>query len=341
MAERLIKIGVFYDGNYFLHVSNYYNYIHASQQRLSLAGFHRFICHVVAEHEGVDVKKCCITNAHYFRGRLSAQEALQRGNQLYNDRVFDDVLMSLGVTSHYLPLRTRNGRKEEKGIDVWFALEAYEQALRAQFDILVLITADGEYVPLVRKVNALGARTMLLNWEFTYRDDTGRSIVTRTSQDLLQEVTYPVAAHELIERGLQNGIPYVKDLFLQADPNRPTAGGDDERDYTPDYGHDEVHGYGVVGAGRTGGDTSDLPIDTPVYRGVIMNVNKLRGYGFIKYPPNNLFFFHQEVEGCEFADLQIGDEVTFQLGENDEGQEVAKQVRREPQPSCSTGSKRF
>ena len=102
-----------------------------------------------------------------------------------------------------------------------------------------------------------------------------------------------------------------------------------------------MHGYGVVGAGRTGGDTSDLPIDTPVYRGVIMNVNKLRGYGFIKYPPNNLFFFHQEVEGCEFADLQIGDEVTFQLGENDEGQEVAKHVRREPQPSYSTDSKRF
>lgn len=116
MAERLIKIGVFYDGNYFLHVSNYYNYIHASQQRLSLAGFHRFICHVVAEHEGVDVKKCCITNAHYFRGRLSAQEALQRGNQLYNDRVFDDVLMSLGVTSHYLRSAPAMGARRRRAL---------------------------------------------------------------------------------------------------------------------------------------------------------------------------------------------------------------------------------
>ncbi len=38
-------------------------------------------------------------------------------------------LMSEGVTTHYLPLRNFGGRREEKGIDVWLALEAFELAI--------------------------------------------------------------------------------------------------------------------------------------------------------------------------------------------------------------------
>ena len=91
---RSHRIGVFYDGNFLLHASNYYNYIHPIKRRLSLSGLHRFILQRVAEEEQIDPMWCQITEAHYFRGRLNAAEAAQRGNQLYNDRVFDDILMS-------------------------------------------------------------------------------------------------------------------------------------------------------------------------------------------------------------------------------------------------------
>ena len=44
---------------------------------------------------------------------------------------------------HHLPLsRTGKGnKKKEKGVDVLFALEAYERALQNQFDVVVLIAA--------------------------------------------------------------------------------------------------------------------------------------------------------------------------------------------------------
>ena len=42
-GNNLTRIGVFYDGNYFLHVSNYYNYSHERKNRLSIAGLHHFI----------------------------------------------------------------------------------------------------------------------------------------------------------------------------------------------------------------------------------------------------------------------------------------------------------
>ncbi|MEZ5172126.1 MAG: NYN domain-containing protein [Bacteroidia bacterium] len=171
-VNGVVRIGVFYDGNYFLHVSNYYNYFHERRRRISIAGLHHFIRQQIAEEMAVDVSLCHVVDAHYFRGRMSAYEASQRGNQLYNDRLFDDVLMSEGVVTHYLPLRTRGGRKEEKGIDVWLALEALELTWMKKYDVLVLITSDGDFVPLIRKVNTLGTRVMVLSWDFEYTDDT-------------------------------------------------------------------------------------------------------------------------------------------------------------------------
>ena len=49
------RIGVFYDGNFLLHASNYYNYIHPVKRRLSLGGLHSFIRHRVAEEEGIEL----------------------------------------------------------------------------------------------------------------------------------------------------------------------------------------------------------------------------------------------------------------------------------------------
>jgi cold shock CspA family protein len=51
------------------------------------------------------------------------------------------------------------------------------------------------------------------------------------------------------------------------------------------------------------------------------------GYGFIKFPPNNLFFHYSSVLETDFNDLQIGDKVSFMVSRNDEGQEIAKNVK--------------
>ncbi|PID90201.1 MAG: cold-shock protein [Bacteroidetes bacterium] len=299
-------MGLFYDGNYFLHVSNYYYYYHARRERISVPGFHYFVRNLVAELEEAEVNYCRIVDAHYFRGRLSAQEASHRQNQLYNDRVFDDILMSMGIVSHFVPLRTRDGRKEEKGVDVWLALEAYELARQKELDVVVLVTSDGEYVPLVRKLSGIGVRTMVLNWEFEYTDEHHNEVVTRTSQDLLQEVTYSIRAHEVIEKGLDLGHEYVSDLFYQIYTGEEhTTSNDHQPEERPIHAADDQR-----------------------YTGVVMSVHANRGYGFIRFPPDNLFFYHEELEGIPFSQLLVGEEVEFSIGHNSGGQRVAKRIRR-------------
>ena len=282
------RIGVFYDGNFLLHASNYYNYIHPVKRRLSLGGLHNFIRHRVAEEEGIEPSKCQIAQAHYFRGRLNAAEAAQRGNQLYNDRVFDDILMSEGIQPHYLPLRNLQGKKEERGIDVWLSLEAYELAMTGRIDTVVLIVSDTDYTPLMRKLTGLGLRIMLLSWEFEYVNDDGVKMVTKTSHELLSLATYPVAMHDVINYGVQQNNPLISEMFVAPDPSRQAR----EQTF----------------------ETSEI-------------LSLKNGFGFIKYPHNNLFFHYQDVVG-EFADLNVGDPVEFTIEQNQQKQDVAKNVRK-------------
>jgi cold shock CspA family protein/uncharacterized LabA/DUF88 family protein len=292
----LTRIGVFYDGNYFLHVSNYYNYNHPRKARISIKGLHQFIRHQVAQEEGTDVHMCQIVDAHYFRGRLNAQEAALKGNLLYYDRVFDDILMYEGVTTHYLPIKGSTiNSKQEKGIDVWLALEAFEQSFYKRFNVVVLITSDGDYVPLIRKLNTLGTRVMVLSWDFEYTNDEGVKMVTRTSQDLLEEVTYPVAMHELIENRVRRNDTSVSNLFVQPSPAKAAP---------------------------------QINIEIPEGEKHRSTIHSLKnGYGFINYPPNNLFFHFSSLYDTDFNDLREGDEVEFMIDYNEKSEPIAKNVK--------------
>lgn len=307
------KIGVFYDGNFLLHASNYYNYIHPQRRRLSVNGLHDFICQRVAEEEGIDPKRCRVCEAHYFRGRLNAADAAQRGSQLYHDRVFDDILMSEGVHTHYLPLRNIYGRKEERETDVWLSLEVFEMALQEKIDVAVLVVADTDYVPLVRKLIAMGVRVMLISWEFEYTNDEGARIVTKTSHELLNLAHYPVPMQEVIDCGLKQDNQLIMNLFVQTD-SRQGVGEDEEEGGDLD---DEFSPKGLAAEDREPGAR---------YMSQVLSLKN--GYGFIKYPNNNLFFHSLDVIESDFTEFAPGDDVEFSIDKNDQGQDVAKQVKR-------------
>jgi cold shock CspA family protein len=302
MAEvdgKLTRIGIFYDGNFFFHVSNYYHYHHERRARISVSGLHAFIRQQVAECEGTDARYCQIVDAHYFRGRLRATDADDR-DLLFRERVFDDVLVREGVTTHYLPL----ARDGEQGIDVWLALEAFELAIYKRFNVSVLVASDGDFLPLVRKLNTLGTRVMVLGWDFKFLDHNGNERETRTAQVLLDEVTYPVMMHTIIEDRARQKDPLINGLFV---PRR-------------EFSLPVAPARPVVASPAGNGGT---------YTGSIQSLKN--GYGFITPDAGgqNMFFFYLEVLGCDFLDLKVGDKVQYVVGQNDRGP-CAMQVRRLP-----------
>ena len=291
--SKLTRIGVFYDGSYFSHVSNYYCYDHQRKARISISGLHDFIREEVAKNEQADARYCQIVDAHYFRARMSAADAQER-DALYGERVFEDVLINAGVTTHFLPTTSRG----EKGVDVWLALEAFDLAIHKQFNVVVLVAGDGDYVPLVRKLNTLGARTMVTAWDFKFSDGSGQERETRTSQFLINEVTYAIMMDRIIDDRSRSQDRIVNNLFLAA--AQPPA----PRRVQP-----------------------AAAISDELQAGVIQNIKD--GYGFIAPDSGgeNLFFHWTGVRNEDFEELRIGELVHFIVGSNDRGP-CAVDVRR-------------
>jgi cold shock CspA family protein len=184
---------------------------------------------------------------------------------------------------------------------VWLALEAYELAIYKHFDILVLVAGDGDYVPLVRKLHTLGTQVMLVCWDFSYHNESGDMVETKTSRQLMEEVFYPVQMHYKIEMGNND---YIKELFVP------------ERTYekTP-----------IVFNFRP----ENIPGDEPAeeYTSTICSINP-NGFGFIKDEErNNIFFHYSRVANCEFADLKNGMKVKYTVEEDEERSKRDNAVR--------------
>jgi cold shock CspA family protein len=188
---------------------------------------------------------------------------------------------------------------------VLMALETYELCMLKRYDVVVLIASDSDHVPLVRKLHALGCKTMLLGWDFEFTDElTGEVQTTRTSRDLWNEVSYPMQMTELVEEGLRDGDEVVREMFVVKEPGGAPQPGD-----------------GAIGQPVT------APVDeTQRHRSTVMSL--FPSYGFIRFPDNNLFFLHEDVEAPAFAELLVGDEVEFNLAVNSRGQRVARHIRR-------------
>ena len=290
---EVLRIGIFYDGYYFYKISNYYKYEHEKKSRISISGLHEYIRHEIAGLTQIDVRRCQIIDAHYFKGRSSAREL---GDKVQSERVFEDILMRENIVTHYLPLRySENQVVQEKGIDVWLALEAYELAIYKKFDILVLVAGDGDYVPLVRKLHTLGTQVMLLCWDFSYHNESGGIMETRTSRQLLDEVFFPIHMHQKMDQ--EDSI--IKDLFVP------------EKTWTnfPAHASPELNNES---APETGGSLGEEFVS------VIFSINQ-NGFGFIKDEErNNIFFHYSTVTNHDFSELKSGMKVKYMVEEDEE-----------------------
>lgn len=286
---KLTKIAVFYDGGYFSNVSSYYLYQHKQEARISISGMHEFIKHKIATELNID-ERLCHVKSHYFRGRYSTKQILDHSEDgLKKDRLWEDVLINENVQTHYMPISNYG---EEKGVDVAFALEVLEQAYLKQYDVLVLVAGDSDYVPLIRKVSNLGIPSLCLGFSFQFQAD-GQDKGTKASQQLMNEATFAVAMEKVIDgvdTAQSSDRLMIDNLFIRR--------------------HDSQSDDKQVDDGETWQD------------GIIVNLPEGKGYGFIKPSEpgkENLFFHRSSLQGGEFADLFRGMEVSYVEGMGQEG----------------------
>jgi cold shock CspA family protein len=110
----------------------------------------------------------------------------------------------------------------------------------------------------------------------------------------LEEVTYPIAMHELIDNRVSDKESSIAQLFVSQESAPKT--------------YKNIIDKGDVKVSKT--------------------LNMKSGYGFVAFPPNNLFFHYLDVLEGDFNEIKDGDTVEFTIEINDKGNEVAKNVRK-------------
>jgi len=175
MNNTLCSIGIFIDGGYYAKINEALK--EQSSQNIVVGKLFDYLRSSIAQLAGIPEHDCVIAQSHYYRGRYRVQDANAK-HLLYSERKFEDDLIENDVVFHYKHLREiRNGNETtiiEKGIDVWFALEAYQLSLLHNFDYVVLITGDADHEMIARKLKALKSRVLLLTWNMSEQSSTSR-----------------------------------------------------------------------------------------------------------------------------------------------------------------------
>lgn len=184
--RAICRLGVFYDGSFFSYARNYYYH----QRQLGWLRFpelHRFLeKYIGLREQGFASYK--VVYAAWHQGLFTSKDAT--ADQLKRDRNQYHDMMHAGVDPKYLPMSQTQG---EKGVDVALAVDALQVGLSQMIDVAVLVTGDGDFVPLVRALNKQGVRVLAAYFAFETTDG-GKSFI---NDRLLTAANYAVDINAL------------------------------------------------------------------------------------------------------------------------------------------------
>jgi len=160
----ICRLGVFYDGSFFSYAQNYY-YHERQLGWLRFPEFHHFLEKWIGLREQGFFASYKVVYAAWHQGLFTSKDATV--DQLKRDRNRHHDLMHAGVDPKYLPMSQKHG---EKGVDVALAVDALQVGLGRMIDVAVLVTGDGDFVPLVRALNKQGVRVLAAYFAFEAAD---------------------------------------------------------------------------------------------------------------------------------------------------------------------------
>ncbi len=156
--KSICRIGVFYDGSFFVYAQNYF--YGKKLGWLHFPAFHTLIENFLRDKEQ-SYQNYRVVYAGWYQGLFTSSQA--DAHQLKIDRNRHIDLMYAGIEPKFVPMSKNQG---EKGVDVALAVDAMQICMSEKIDIAVLVTGDGDFVPLVRSIMKYGVRVAAVYFEY-------------------------------------------------------------------------------------------------------------------------------------------------------------------------------
>ncbi|MEO1229878.1 MAG: cold shock domain-containing protein [Myxococcota bacterium] len=279
----ILRLGVFYDGEYLAEASGFYRHHHDRKSHISPVGLHRSF-----ERWAADTLSAF--NVRITESTLILARAYEE-RPTYEELFTQSILERLQLQAQIRHLIFETGTSQT---DFELSFEAHAGILAGRFDAMVLVAKSETYVPLARRAAACGMPVFLVHFDYEYeQEEDGELVSEAASPALIRAATFTMNFHSELEEAQQGNGPsrvlgdHIDHLFATGEaaevrpPDHPSAG-------------QLVEGYiKALPAGRRYGFIALREWDYPV-------------------------FFHERMldPSTSFEDLRVGDEVVFVLVQN-------------------------
>ncbi len=167
-----IRAALFIDGTKFTIINNYYGYVNELKKKFDLPLLFNYFQKTISKSMDIDPRDVVFSHRHLYMGvgdwdkdRFNSEERVE----------FSDA----GITTHTSKLKNKKGGGFiEKGVDGALMLDAFELVLQDEIDVLVLITGDADFVPLVLKTKKYLKDVFLFYWDIDMGDNHTQDIST-------------------------------------------------------------------------------------------------------------------------------------------------------------------
>ena len=198
MSEDKIRAHLYIDGNFTVHIHKYLvkNY----NKTINWDKFIEFVKDRIAKEEP---GKTCVIESHFFVGTGTVTTDTER------DFLFNSMEHA-GITKHATPLKEKvSGGLKEDAVDtnlVFFATQDFYK--RDEYDYLVLLAGDSDFVPLMRGLAQEAVKTFVVYMDFEDKE-LGK---TRTAQTLLENADIRESIETLLRERVDEKI---KGIFAE------------------------------------------------------------------------------------------------------------------------------
>jgi uncharacterized LabA/DUF88 family protein len=204
--KSLCRIGVFYDGSYFSYAQIHF-YADDKLGWMMFTPFHAVVENFIREKEQ-GYFNYRVVYAGWYQGLYTSGQSNDHQRRVERNRHID--LMHAGVEPKYVPMSQAQG---EKGVDIALAIDALQVGLEDKIDIAVLVTGDGDFVPLVRALMKNGVRVAVAYFE--YESEKGKSFA---NERLLSVSNYSLNVNSLEKDRKNQGM--FRGLFRQPEKGK-------------------------------------------------------------------------------------------------------------------------
>ncbi|MEU9891132.1 NYN domain-containing protein [Sphaerisporangium sp. NPDC051011] len=148
---------MFYDGTWFDYFWQFMADHSEWQASPSFPGIHDALRWYVHREFGVYLDEIVVSEAHFVLGRFVGSGTESAPALRIASARWDLVLKKSGIVRHSV---VYDGNKES-GADVALSLAAYSAATSRAVDVVVLVTGDSDYLPLIDRLRSMGVPVVI------------------------------------------------------------------------------------------------------------------------------------------------------------------------------------